>query len=322
MPSRFMSQLKEELDWGNIFDSLSKRAAVRSTRAMMEPMSLVEELRDAVSEAYPRFKSEMNATPIRALEDLAAYEEENPIGSMQQATVGGFGALGFGAAKLAGRVWKGIEGAEKFEISDDLARYAKPSPLENVSVKQILSHPELKMNYPEIEDIPVSFVEDIQGQGSYDPSYGRIRIKAGLQDEEAKSILLHEIQHAIQELENFAKGGSPSDRLRQEYELILRRKILNPDGTRRMDVSPEVAGQVRDELDRLTFNQLSNREIYHRLAGEVEARNVQTRMHMTPEERINRGFNESFDVPSERQIIRTKSGTMAELAELFRRLQS
>lgn len=45
-------------------------------------------------------------------------------------------------------------------------------------------------------------------------------------------------------------------------------------------------------------------DVYHRLAGEVEARNVEARMNMTPEERLARPPWTTQDVPYENQILR------------------
>ena len=48
---------------------------------------------------------------------------------------------------------------------------------------------------------------------------------------------------------------------------------------------------------------ISGQDIYRRLAGEVESRNVQTRMNMTPEERLNTLLSETEDVSREDQIV-------------------
>lgn len=50
-------------------------------------------------------------------------------------------------------------------------------------------------------------------------------------------------------------------------------------------------------------NEKSAFEKYESLAGEVEARNVQSRIHMTPEERLNTLLTETADVAPEEQIV-------------------
>ena len=49
---------------------------------------------------------------------------------------------------------------------------------------------------------------------------------------------------------------------------------------------------------------LGKRKYYERLAGEAEARAVQSRMNMTPEQRLQVFPYQSFDIPKERLIIK------------------
>jgi len=84
-----------------------------------------------------------------------------------------------------------------------------------------------------------------------------------------KSTMLHELQHAIQKREGFAKGGSP-----KQFE-----------------------GFYNDP-----------HEAYRKLAGEVEARMVQNRMNLTPEQRRDTypfaiGRYGYEDIPKNEQII-------------------
>lgn len=48
----------------------------------------------------------------------------------------------------------------------------------------------------------------MNGQGAYDPTTNSIDLFMGLSEKETKSAVLHEIQHAIQHIENMARGGS------------------------------------------------------------------------------------------------------------------
>lgn len=50
-------------------------------------------------------------------------------------------------------------------------------------------------------------------------------------------------------------------------------------------------------------------KVYRRLAGEVEARNTQTRLNMTAEERRAMPATETADVPRSEQIVRFNGGT-------------
>lgn len=72
-----------------------------------------------------------------------------------------------------------------------------------------------------------------------------------------EGILLHEVQHLIQDIENFARGGNLSQ----------------------------------------------GRNRYHRLAGEVESRNVCQRHFLNPDQRRASLRIDTQDVPDDRQII-------------------
>jgi len=111
--------------------------------------------------------------------------------------------------------------------------------------------------------------------------------------------LLHEIQHAIQSREDWARGGSTSGakrgKLRKFYVKELH-KILREDPSFPLedyfrvletnDIKKVVANFRKNYPTRYTeyANKAANR-IYFRLAGEAEARNVEFRRNMTNEER-------------------------------------
>jgi hypothetical protein len=116
----------------------------------------------------------------------------------------------------------------------------------------------------------------------------------------AKSTTLHEVQHAIQEREGWAKGGNPDDfarnLIRQRDALNSRIEDLNQQmrgavGTpayedlmsQRMKAVNELLGKkLNDPVDLLEQAQKQ----YESLAGEAQARSTQTRMNLTPEERL------------------------------------
>jgi hypothetical protein len=116
----------------------------------------------------------------------------------------------------------------------------------------------------------------------------------------AKSTTLHEAQHAIQEREGWTKGGShkefTDDLLRQRNFLNAKIEDLNKQmssavGTtkyeelmnQRMALVDELLGKgLNDSVGLL--EQSYNK--YKSLAGEAQARSTQTRMNLTPEERL------------------------------------
>jgi hypothetical protein len=95
--------------------------------------------------------------------------------------------------------------------------------------------------------------------------------------QQAHSIAAHELQHAVQAHEQFAPGSSPE---------------LMRDAAVKAGVGP-------DKLNDATF------EAYRRAAGEVEARNVQSRLNLTPQQRRAMPPWMTEDVPIENQIVRT-----------------
>jgi hypothetical protein len=138
---------------------------------------------------------------------------------------------------------------------------------------EVFQHPELYSSYPDIEDMAFFVRPEKQMQGSfgaYNPSEDYISMldKQAYALQSGKSTNLHELQHAIQQRENFSSGGSP--------EMFL--------------------------------NQESPYDQYRRLAGEVEARATQARMNLTPQQRRSLFPEESYDVPIRELIVLPRSG--------------
>ena len=70
---------------------------------------------------------------------------------------------------------------------------------------KILKHEDLFKIYPELKDINVVLTEN----GSALHRYGKTMVIQIDKQADFKSTLFHEIQHAIQELDSFEKGGDP-----------------------------------------------------------------------------------------------------------------
>lgn len=156
------------------------------------------------------------------------------------------------------------------------------------------------------------------------------------------SILLHEGQHALQGIEGFANGAG-ANTFTQQADAQLASKALSwrremerhqgdlshrdnlvseeyaamgaPDWVpprEARDIAMDYGGNPNDQLeavrnlyglDRRT-TPYTPREMYNRTAGEVEARNVQTRMNMNADERRATPPWETQDIPYEDQIVR------------------
>ena len=143
-------------------------------------------------------------------------------------------------------------------------------------------------------------------------------------EEELKSVLLHETQHIIQNRENFAKGGSaeffkPNDVFSTEaledaaiIDKLMRGSSLNQlEAKQRFERlfnrSPEAGafaalervgtGKTLDAAAVSSRGASDPYKAYRSLAGEVEARAVQSRMNMSPEQRLQTYQIQSYDVP-------------------------
>ncbi len=116
------------------------------------------------------------------------------------------------------------------DITGDALERVLPNTSELGGVKlrlsEFLDHDELYENYPQLKDYPVVIKYDRKdpGRGSFNPRTNTIEINLGdmgpmfadqsISGKELKkrikSTLVHEIQHAVQEIEGFARGSNPS----------------------------------------------------------------------------------------------------------------
>ena len=205
--------------------------------------------------------------------------------------------------------------------------------------------PTLFEAYPELANVRIetdSMTGDNVSNGGYDGKRNMIIIHAS-EPKYLQSILNHEIQHAIQHIEGFAKGGSEETAneiqekarawawknaleetakelpelagttalekaLVEEYEKDGLEKYIPTEEQRIKGFNLYVRGYDGEGYEQ-AYNQMAKvigREgyaTYRRLAGEVESRNVQKRMGMTEEERRNSLATETEDVAREDQIF-------------------
>lgn len=152
----------------------------------------------------------------------------------------------------------GADGLPRQEISDAasvLRRFSSPNAS---TVAETLDHPELVAAYPELaKKIKVKINKAPDETGMY--HNGGIQIDAP-DESSAKSLLLHEIQHGIQEAEGFARGGSPEEFIKNARWAAKKRGM--PDGW----------------AEEKAYND------YLKLAGENESNLVQKRRGLTQEE--------------------------------------
>jgi hypothetical protein len=190
----------------------------------------------------------------------------------------------------------------------------------SIELRDILRHPKLYQAYPDAQSIPVIADPSLDSNGAlnvqgYGGSGPVILVHAALKGAELKSTLIHEIQHWIQERENFARGSSP-EMMRQEYARTRARLAgvesseeykqaiaeqdaifarFNDQGQTYEENEKDLAAHVEAnpalkesnrlaaELSRLSHGEVSFDEVtaYRRSAGEIEARDVQARAGYT-----------------------------------------
>lgn len=220
---------------------------------------------------------------------------------------------------------------------EEAARIERPFHFEGINalpLDHVLSHPLLFAAYPGLRAIMVT-VDRSLGNGARlatreDGSWV-ITLGPGYQ----LRALLHEIQHAIQEIEGFAMGGSP-ERFKIMKRQSLPLEVLNGAIAVRhaasqaaMEVKQfrlhaprflrELPSRAWAEAEKETLESLNRQmeeallattptESYSRLAGEVEARNVERRAGLSPQQRIDIAPWDTADRAAAEQLIIMRGG--------------
>ena len=102
------------------------------------------------------------------------------------------------------------------------------------TVGGMLNHSALFKAYPSLRNVGLRFekMNDDEG-GYYDIKNNAININESMSESEQLSTLMHELQHSIQELEDFARGGAPSKPFADSVKSVLQR--LDADMTNKLD---------------------------------------------------------------------------------------
>jgi hypothetical protein len=129
----------------------------------------------------------------------------------------------------------GVDGKWRYEIPDTFAAFTQQlssyEPNKKYLLSEVLEHQALFEKYPQLRDYTLVFDSKMPaGNGAFYKNGGRrIDISQKVdQDPYAftpMQVLLHEVQHAIQEIEGFAAGGAPS--LVLPYDLNSLKKLRN-----------------------------------------------------------------------------------------------
>lgn len=265
-----------------------------------------------------------------------------------------------------------VDKKPRFEIDDSGAKIIGNIPRKTSNgdvyykgtLGDVLDHEELYKHYPELKNMSIG--ESGQDHSVYnapgkysDESIGISDMYIGREGRilpAGKRTSLHEVQHAIQEREGFAKGGNPEmfkeqaeafeykdalawarelrkkkkefpdadlltleNKLTQDYkemglgdllpskfarEIARQPDILYPENYPQNNTFKNLEGIIRKYgLDK-RIEADSGDEVYRRLAGEHEARDVSHRMFLTPEERMRTPFGSSEDYRVDDLIVK------------------
>ena len=202
--------------------------------------------------------------------------------------------------------------APKLDTVEDLMSFILKSKDKPMTLEQSINHPELFKAYPELRGIKVRELppEEV-AQGVKGMMWRKeLFLAPNLTKEKVRSTIMHEVQHEIQNIEGFARGGN-SDMfkypLHDVAESFYRRirddelKKLSKNYTREhlLDLITQVdthlktgeplgeffKSEVGKKIYNLTKAQhlldqdlLRRHKLYRRIKGEVESRNVEARL--------------------------------------------
>lgn len=160
---------------------------------------------------------------------------------------------------------QGIDNFWRYEIpdpfmeSDVIEDYVKPRFGEPINIRMILKDALILKAYPQLGDLTLYAMYSPRNgtAGYYNPDTRGMVVSMGspsdIFDYRIEGVLLHEIQHLIQEIEGFAKGGDPKTIGRRRYHClagevearnICHRHLLNEEERRRM-----LRTETQDVLD-------------------------------------------------------------------------
>jgi hypothetical protein len=231
-------------------------------------------------------------------------------------------------------------GAPGSRVSNDWPHASMPDENYGPAVGRyaIMDHPALEKAYGSV--VPNTFVRNkntLFGDGplgSFDPATESITMYAPAKAQDARSTTLHELQHAIQQREGFARGGNPeamyyehqaaaNERLAALNNRLAEIEKSDASGLRRA-AKPgfeDIYAAIKREIYTLTNTPVDSFGQYRRLAGEAEARLTQSRMDMTGAERAASYPPDMYDVPVGDQIVRYGDGAESQAIARYREVK-
>jgi hypothetical protein len=197
-------------------------------------------------------------------------------------------------------------------------------------VSSYLKHDDLNAAYPDVSGMHARVASDDLGgaRGQYFQESPVRREQIVMNEAPTwsgpRSTALHELQHAVQQREGFARGGSPTAFVQEAKAKLadldqqvawineqLRLSDGTPDYNRFLDMREDVLKKMRAVEGGSPYGRAMGvmeqaNDQYRALAGEVEARNVQKRMDMDAATRRATPPWATEDVPRDQQIVRRR----------------
>lgn len=167
------------------------KAGEQADKMVEERKKKLAELRKKENEAYRKYYYQSAIIPIR-LDDRYTEEEKAKYREMR---------------KRRDAYWKEYQeaGRERFALEQQEVYSTTLEDMLGEGSQLLTAYPQLKGIKVEIKDL-----HDPNLQGDYDDTTKTIRLNATVGSSRYNNIIAHEVQHAIQSIEGFAKGGNPS----------------------------------------------------------------------------------------------------------------
>ena len=212
---------------------------------------------------------------------------------------------------------KGVDGKWKYEILDGTIN---PKVVEQISkqtpqtietdfyfegkLKDVLIDTELFNAYPQLAEMEIQINKEL------DPTYQEAfytgeDIFVASDPNNILTPLLHEIQHAIQDIEGFAKGGNEG-----AFD-----KLTNEEKQEYFDRLNKKSEKLREKYPKIPLITLENYkdipdnfyyDFYAKLAGEVEAVNVEDRRNLTQKQRREKLLKDTEYIRRDEQYVSFK----------------
>lgn len=218
---------------------------------------------------------------------------------------GGPGTIAGMGSKMSGVAtgwWKGTDGKFKYEISDEGMKLVDKEWKfgDKGRLGDFIEHPELFKAYPEFKDMAFEVGQKTDKYiASFNPNTSTLKInpsaiKSG--DEGILDVIIHEIQHAVQNKEGFAPGSNPTFAAEEALTKLAEKIYSMPHSKAKLEAQ-DLYFQLRNNKD--DFGQY----MYLRSPGEIEANIVSARRKLSEEMR------KKFPIEDHKKIVEGEVNT-------------